>query len=152
MLAPRIRRSVPQSAPRKRPGDSRSYIAWIKSLPCVLSGAPADDPHHLMRLKDDSGRTVIKGIGRRHPDRWCLPVRRWVHDALHAAGDDEALLASLGFDARTLCTELWSLRDDPARDEKARRLIDRARMNAKLKVTGWAADVAAMQSRHAVPG
>ena len=148
-LPARIARTVPQSAPRGRPGDSRAYLDWIKSLPCIVTGLPCDDPHHLMRLRTESGEKVIKGVGRRHPDRWSLPVARWLHDALHAAGDDEALLASLGFDARALCAALWAMREDGNRDELARRLLDKVRDQARLKVGPmWDATVWALRKKH----
>jgi len=148
-LRPRIDREVATMPRKTRDGDSRTYIAFIKSLPCIVTGLPCDDPHHLMRLKDDSGQTVIKGVGRRHPDRWSLPVIRWLHDALHAAGDDEALLASLGFDARSVCAALWAMREDGNRDELARRLLDKVRAAARLKVgPAWYATVWALRKKH----
>ena len=133
-LSARIQRTVPKSAPRKREGDSRSYLNWIKSLPCLVTGLPAEDPHHLMRLREDDGRKAIKGMGRKHEDRWALPVTRIVHDQLHMAGDDEAFLAGMGFDARSICKCLWAMRDDDNRDESARKLLDRVRASARLKI------------------
>ena len=56
--------------------ENRSYMEWVKGLPCVSCSQPADDPHHLY----GSG---YKGMGTKVPDYLTIPVCRNCHDALH---------------------------------------------------------------------
>src|SRR3546814_5029413 len=53
-----------------------------------------------------------KGTGRRHEDRWSLPVCRPCHNAIHRHGNDEVYLASRGIDGRALAQRLWSVSPD----------------------------------------
>lgn len=61
------KRSMDQPDPRWR---SRKYLDWVKSLPCVMCGAPADDPHHLKHVGG------LSGAGLTAPDGYVLPVCR----------------------------------------------------------------------------
>ena len=129
-LAPRISRTVTQVPKRTRAGDDLRYLSWLKTLPCVCCGKPADDPHHLMRVRDGQPR----GTGRRNEDRYALPMCRMHHDDMHAPGkgaaDDELyLLETYGIRARDLCDALWSVRGSEDRDDKAHRLIARAQQS-----------------------
>src|SRR3546814_14433229 len=96
-LPARIPRNFPKPQRFKRPGDSAAHIKLVKKLPCCLCPRQADDPHHLMRSIDN----VPKGTGRRHEDRWSLPVCRPCHNAIHRHGNDEVYLASRGLDGRS---------------------------------------------------
>ena len=56
-----------------------------------------------------------KGMGRKNEDRWAIPlcsIPGGCHDKAHAAGDDEAWLASRGVDGRSVATALWAARGD----------------------------------------
>lgn len=133
-LRARIPRDVHRPPPRKREGDSASYLKWLHTLPCVVTGKqPCDEAHHLLRVYNDDGTKRIKGIGLKQPDRWALPLADHIHDAAHDAGDDESFFASLGFDARSLCQALWALRDDNNRDQAAQALIFKTNARARLK-------------------
>jgi len=55
---------------------SKKYLCWIKTLPCVATGAPADDAHHITG-------TGKGGIGTKPPDNYCIPLTRWAHSLLH---------------------------------------------------------------------
>ncbi len=56
--------------------ESRSYMDWVKTLPCVCCGAPADDPHHPYDVGFGGGATKV-------PDQWAIPLCRTHHDELH---------------------------------------------------------------------
>lgn len=60
----------------------RSYLDWVKTLPCVVSGAPADDPHHVIGYD-------IRGIGLKAPDWASFPLTRHEHELLHHIGAEE---------------------------------------------------------------
>lgn len=56
--------------------EDRSYMDWVKTLPCVGCAAPADDPHHITGTKN-------RGMGSKVPDYWTIPVCRVCHDEIH---------------------------------------------------------------------
>lgn len=56
--------------------EDRSYLNWVKSLPCCVCNAPADDPHHIVV-------PGFKGMGTKSPDYWAIPLCRTHHDELH---------------------------------------------------------------------
>lgn len=62
---------------RVRPTRSRSYLDWVKKLPCVVCGQQADDPHH----RHGSGWS--SGMGSKASDLWTIPLCRPHHDELH---------------------------------------------------------------------
>jgi len=63
---------------KPRPFRSRRYLDWVKQQPCVMCGAPADDPHHLI------GVGHMSGMGRTAPDTMAMPACRQHHDEIHA--------------------------------------------------------------------
>jgi hypothetical protein len=56
--------------------ESRKYMDWVKTLPCVGCNSPADDPHHPYGVG-------FKGMGSKVPDYWVIPLCRNCHDNLH---------------------------------------------------------------------
>lgn len=69
------RRSMGTPDPRWR---NRRYLQWVKTLPCVMCGQPADDPHHI------KGVGHLSGAGITAPDWAVMPVCRFHHDEIHA--------------------------------------------------------------------
>lgn len=120
-LAPRISRTVPRPEPRKREGDSRQHVAFVKSLPCLVCGRHGVDHHHLKVAVDNQP----KGMGRKHVDRWAIPACRRLHRYLEA-GDDEARLIVLGISGREIAAALWR---ETGNTDAAERILFRARQN-----------------------
>jgi hypothetical protein len=56
---------------------SAKYLRWVKTLPCVMCGAPADDAHHAIGLG-------LGGMGMTAPDGMAMPVCRGHHTEIHA--------------------------------------------------------------------
>lgn len=56
--------------------ENRKHLDWVKTLPCVACGVPADDPHHIVSVG-------FKGMGTKTPDYWAIPLCRTHHDELH---------------------------------------------------------------------
>lgn len=56
---------------------NKKYITWIKTLPCVISGLPADDPHHIIGHG-------MGGMGTTASDLFAMPMCRAVHARLHS--------------------------------------------------------------------
>lgn len=64
-----------QSAPWR----CQAYTRWVKTLPCVVTGLPADDPHHLIGHGYGS-------VGGKVSDLWTFPLNRSAHSTLHDMG------------------------------------------------------------------
>lgn len=62
---------------KKKTFRSRKYLDWVKKQPCVMCGAPADDPHHLI------GVGHMGGGGMTAPDSMAMPACRLHHDEIH---------------------------------------------------------------------
>lgn len=56
-----------------------AYLKWVKTLPCVVSGLPADDAHHLIGHG-------MHGMGTKAPDWAVFPLTRLEHERLHHMG------------------------------------------------------------------
>lgn len=80
----RSSRKKPARAASSKPDPryrNSSYLAWVKTLPCVLCHGPADDPHHLI------GVGQLGGMGTKAPDTFVMPVCREDHDRIHRTPD-----------------------------------------------------------------
>ena len=52
-------------------------IKFVKTLPCFMCGAPADDAHHLVGVGN------MGGMGMTAPDWATMPMCRGCHTMLH---------------------------------------------------------------------
>jgi len=73
---------------------SKKYLTWVKTLPCSLCRAPADDAHHLI------GIGGMGGMGMKAPDWATLPLCRECHGKMHL--DPELWPEQWRYVARTL--------------------------------------------------
>lgn len=64
------------SLQKQKPFRSKKYTDWVKSLPSVVSGMPADDPHHI--IGHGQG-----GTGTKASDLFTFPLTRLEHAVLH---------------------------------------------------------------------
>lgn len=71
-----------RKAPKKRTTLARwrspEYIAWIKTLPCVICHKPGVDPHHVIGL-----HWGLSGGGLTAPDSFVMPACRKCHRQIH---------------------------------------------------------------------
>jgi hypothetical protein len=70
----RKKRSMGKADPRWR---SARYLKFVRSLPCVLTGMPADEAHHLI------GVGGLGGMGIKAPDWAVMPVTTAAHREIH---------------------------------------------------------------------
>lgn len=56
---------------------SPKYLAWVKTLCCVMCGAPADDAHHII------GTGNHGGMGTKAGDGLVMPMCRHHHGKIH---------------------------------------------------------------------
>ena len=59
----------------------RGYLDFVRTLPCVLSGQPADCAHHLIGLGG------LGGMGVKAPDWAVMPLTHEAHHQLHQTPD-----------------------------------------------------------------
>lgn len=61
----------------------KKYLKWVKRQPCVISGRPADDPHHIKGYS-----YLFKGVGGtiKPPDWATIPLTRDEHTKLGSQG------------------------------------------------------------------
>jgi hypothetical protein len=111
-LPARIPRNLPARKKPVREGMSAKHLAFIRSLPCCVCGSVhLVHAHHLLR-------TGEHGMGQRSADKYALPLcDKWApeigcHRKLHVNGDEEAWLASVGIDGRSLAASLWRVSGD----------------------------------------
>jgi hypothetical protein len=121
MIKPRISRTVKRAIRPLSEGMSTRHLELIRACHCVVSWAtPPCDAHHLLRVEGEG----VKGMARRHADRWAVPLAHRLHtadfgvDTAHGSGDDEAWLASKGIDGRALANALWTTTGDLAAMER----------------------------------
>lgn len=67
---------------RHKPYRNRKYLDWVKTQPCSVCGAPADDPHHII------GVGHMSGMGMTAPDSMVMPMCRPHHDWIHRTPEE----------------------------------------------------------------
>lgn len=91
------------------------HLAWIASLPSVLSGAFGCEAAHV-NFPDKRFGKHMRGKGTKAGDNWTLPLLPEEHRtgqyAQHRTGHEEAWWQSHGIDANTLADRLWRVSGD----------------------------------------
>lgn len=79
--------NAPVGKQKKRPRDQdRGHLGWIKTLPCVLTGARPVDPAHV-RFADPAYGKRETGKAEKPDDRWVVPLSRAKHDEQHSMNE-----------------------------------------------------------------
>lgn len=76
---------------KRKPVRNKKYTDWVKTLDCCLTGAPADDPHHIIGVGDG---------GMKACDLFTMPLTREAHTRMH--DDLELRLDQWEYVAKTL--------------------------------------------------
>lgn len=64
--------------PKNKAWRCEKYLKWVKQQPSIISGMPADDPHHILGHG-------FSGSGKA-PDWATIPLTREEHNELHHIG------------------------------------------------------------------
>lgn len=70
------------SLEKQNPWRSKTYLEWVKSLPCSHCFAPApSNPHHIKGVGHFSGASL------KAPDQYVMPLCTPCHAAMHNSHD-----------------------------------------------------------------
>lgn len=114
-----------RSATRNRVGKNPTYLAWIRTLPCVVclmvvAKSSWHEIHAFMfqRTATEAAHVGERGLSQKCPDRETLPLCRWHHtegpESHHRLGkrfwtvwglDRDALIAELNGRFKSECLQ-----------------------------------------------
>ena len=108
-------RTVRQRRPKV---TNEAHLKFIRSLCCVICGAPNPDPAHVRAPSPRHGKRDTGG-GETASDRWVNPLCRAHHDEQHGR-NELAFWASYGIDPFSLALSLYACSGD---EELGRQII-----------------------------
>ena len=121
-------RVKPQGGTRQKepPGDDPKHLAFIRKLPCLVSGEwPVEACH--VRFADASRGKRETGKGKRPADKWSVPLTALWHrngpDAQHKT-NERVFWETHKIDVLTVCMLLYDVTGDL---DRGRDIIARAR-------------------------
>ncbi|TCU34033.1 hypothetical protein EV129_11316 [Rhizobium azibense] len=112
------------------------HLAWIRTLPSVISGRYGCEAAHISYADRRYGKPE-RAKGKRAGDDFTLPLTAEEHqhgpDAQHKckAGGERDWWLRHGIDATTLASRLWGVSGDT---EAAMEIINQARLDAAIEV------------------
>ena len=57
--------------------ECKPFLDWVRTLPCAVTGQPADHVHHLI------GAGGMSGMGMKAPDFAVMPLTAKMHELMH---------------------------------------------------------------------
>ncbi len=132
-MAFRIVKPDTQQFPKSKPRKSGAYLEFVRSLPCVVSGAREVQAAHLSYANPRYGH-YGRGKGSKSPDRWALPLSAAEHARQHS-GSEESYWRSVGINPHVLALVIFGLWSDLGEDAEpfATAVINQARTDAKVR-------------------
>jgi len=102
--------------PRRQPRDAKAaaYLDWIRTLPCVISGATPVEAAHVSTAAIFYGHPG-RGKGSKAADRWALPLSPRLHREQHGMAEG-AFWKKYGVDPHLLALVLFALWDQGVSD------------------------------------
>lgn len=91
---------------KAKPTKNVKYLAFIRTLPCVVTGQHGVDAAHLSTEAKEWGHRG-RGKGQKASDRWALPLIRSLHDEQHR-GDEMAFWDRHGINPHALACALYA--------------------------------------------
>lgn len=64
--------------PKQKAFRSKTYLKWIRTLPCYCCGSKESEAHHVIGL-----HWGLSGMGQKAPDTFCMPLCRRHHNEVH---------------------------------------------------------------------
>lgn len=102
--------------PRRQPREAKAaaYLDWIRTLPCVISGATPVEAAHVSTAAIFYGHPG-RGKGNKAADRWALPLSPRLHREQHGMAEG-AFWKKYGVDPHLLALVLFALWDQGVSD------------------------------------
>lgn len=111
-MAFEIRKSAPVAFPKRKPAKSKDYLAFIRRLPCVVTGRYPVEAAHLSFSAPAYGH-YGRGRGSKAPDRWALPLHPDEHRRQHSMSERDYWE---GENPHVLALTIWGLFSDMGDD------------------------------------
>lgn len=109
---------------KKRPRENdKDHLAWIRGLPCLITGIRPVDPAHI-RYGDERYGKRPTGMSEKPHDRYVVPLCREKHDEQHSMNEREFWQKHGIPDPIQVALALWSVSGD---DEVAEVILRAAR-------------------------
>lgn len=88
------------------PEYDEAYLAWIRTLPCAITGRPGVEASHLRKNTDGSA-------AKKPSDKWAIPLSKKKHRESHDLGEVTFWNAYGGIKAaKQLCMDLYAVKFD----------------------------------------
>ena len=88
------------------------HLAWIRTLPCIITGKMPCDAAHVSMTSKLWGKAG-KGVGKKELDRWTLPLihNKHMEQHVHAKGE-VGFWKEHGIDPLVVACRLWEVSGD----------------------------------------
>lgn len=107
--------NAPVGKQKKRQRDNDpNHLAWIRTLPCCITGSMPVDPAHVRYADPIYGKRET-GKGEKPDDKWVVPLCRAKHDEQHSM-NERIFWARHGLDPLRIAAALAM---NPGDDEQA---------------------------------
>ena len=114
--------NAPVGKQKKRSREhDKVHLAWIRTLPCVITGNRPVDPAHIRYADPIYGKRET-GKAEKPDDRWTVPLSRKKHDEQHS-GNERLFWARYGLDPLRIALALHACSGD---DDQAMVIIREA--------------------------
>lgn len=106
-MAFEIRKQTEPHFAKAKPKKNRDYLAFIRELPCCVTGVRIVEAAHLSSADTRYGHHG-RARGTKAGDRWALPLSPEQHRRQHS-GNEMAYWRSVGIDPHFLALVIWGL-------------------------------------------
>lgn len=109
-----------QRQPRE---ENPAYLAWVRTLPCLICARPGSDPAHIRAAAPQYAKRYT-GKGEKPSDKWAVPLCRDHHREQHAT-NELAFWLRYGIDPFATAVALYASWPGASRPKRERRQIVR---------------------------
>ena len=112
-----VRPETAFAAPRIKPVKKPEYLAFIRSLPCIVTKRMPVEAAHLSFANPSVGH-FGRGKSQKAPDRWALPLSLEAHRDQHK-GSERKFWQKHGIDPHLVALTLWGVFCEHGTDGKS---------------------------------
>lgn len=96
---------------KRERGDSSIHLAWIRTLPCLVSGVEGrSEAAHISYAEPAYGK-LGRGMGLKEEDRWTVPLCPAAHRRQHTK-KEQRFWSEVGIDPCIVAMALWGCTGD----------------------------------------